>query len=96
MRRRRSRVSPARRADRSDRPSLDSSRLILGVTRLALLLFGAMMLAYALRVYFAGIYDRLPPGALRWALPALSTVALAGFLIAAVREFSKLRRNLGR
>jgi len=57
---------------------------------------GAGMLAYALRVYLAGIHPRIAVSPLRTLFPFVFGVAIAGFLVGAFRETRKIRRILGR
>ncbi|MFH1278751.1 MAG: hypothetical protein ABIK65_10275 [Candidatus Eisenbacteria bacterium] len=66
---------------------------MIGLIRVALLLSGAVMLGYALRVYFAGIHARLPAGSFRILFPALFAAALIGFLFGAIREIGRIRRE---
>lgn len=85
---------PSTVSSRTDpEPPRDRSRTVIGLIRVVLLLGGAAMLGYALRVYFAGIHPRLPAGAFRVLLPALFAVALVGFLYGALREIARIRKG---
>jgi hypothetical protein len=70
--------------------------IAFALLRLALLALCAVMLVYALRIYFAGIYPRLPEGTFRWMFPGAFFLALLGVLWALIRQCRSLWRLCGR
>ncbi len=75
---------------------MERGALLVGILRTALYLTGAVMLGYATRVYFTGIHWRLPDNPYRWLIPGVFASVLLLFLRAAIREFRRLLKGLGR